>query len=51
MVFKCNFSDNIKTFSFESIKKLLVFTNSYNTSGYIDLWELVPYGYIPSEAE
>ena len=29
----------------------LVFTNSYNTSGYIDLWELVPYGYIPSEAE
>jgi hypothetical protein len=29
----------------------LVFTNSYNTSGYIDLWELVPYGYIASEAE
>jgi len=29
----------------------LVFTNSYNTNGYIDLWELVPYGYIASEAE
>ena len=29
----------------------IVFKNSYHNSGYIDLWELVPYGYIPSEAE
>ena len=29
----------------------IVFKNSYNTNGYIDLWELYPYGYIPSEAE
>ena len=29
----------------------LVFTNSYNGSGYLDLWELSPYGYIPSEVD
>lgn len=29
----------------------IVFTNSWNTDGYIDLWELVPYGYIPSQAD
>ncbi len=29
----------------------IVFENSYNTSGYIDLWELVPYGFIASEAD
>lgn len=29
----------------------LVFTNSWSKDGYIDLWELVPYGYIPSQAD
>ena len=29
----------------------IMFENSYNTSGYIDLWELVPYGFIASEAD
>jgi len=30
----------------------IVFKNSYNTKdGFIDLWELVPYGYIPSQAD
>lgn len=29
----------------------VVFTNSYNTSGYIDLWELAPYGYVVSDAD
>lgn len=30
----------------------VVFTDSWNsTDGYIDLWELVPYGYIPSQAD
>lgn len=29
----------------------IVFTNSWNPDGYIDLWELVPYGYIPSQAD
>ncbi|MCI1639659.1 MAG: DUF4998 domain-containing protein [Bacteroidales bacterium] len=30
----------------------VVFTDSWNTAdGYIDLWELIPYGYIPSQAD
>lgn len=30
----------------------IVFKNSWNTKdGFIDLWELVPYGYIPSQAD
>lgn len=30
----------------------IVFLNSWNaTNGYIDLWELIPYGYIPSQAD
>lgn len=30
----------------------IVFKNSWNTKdGYIDLWELIPYGYIPSQAD
>ena len=30
----------------------IVFTDSWNTAeGYIDLWELIPYGYIPSQAD
>ena len=29
----------------------IVFTNSYNTSGYIDLWELSPYGYVASDVD
>lgn len=30
----------------------VVFKNSWNTKdGFIDLWELVPYGYIPSQAD
>ena len=29
----------------------VVFTNSYNTSGYLDLWELSPYGYKASEVD
>lgn len=30
----------------------LVFLSSWNTAdGYIDLWELIPYGYIPSQAD
>jgi hypothetical protein len=30
----------------------IVFTDSWNTTdGYIDLWELIPYGYIPSQAD
>ncbi len=29
----------------------IVFTNSYSGSGYIDLWELSPYGYVPSDVE
>ena len=29
----------------------VVFENSWNVNGYIDLWELTPYGYIPSEAD
>lgn len=29
----------------------LVFTNSYSGSGYIDLWELEPFGYLASEVE
>ena len=29
----------------------VVFLNSWNANGYIDLWELIPYGYIPSEVE
>lgn len=29
----------------------LVFTNSYNGSGYLDLWELTPYGYLASEVD
>ena len=29
----------------------LLFSNSFNTSGLIDLWEVVPYGYLVSEAE
>ena len=29
----------------------LLFSNSYNTNGLIDLWEVVPYGYLVSEAE
>lgn len=29
----------------------LVFTNSYNSSGYVDLWELAPYGYLASEVD
>lgn len=29
----------------------LVFTNSYNSSGYLDLWELTPYGFRASEVD
>lgn len=29
----------------------IVFPNSWSSDGYIDLWELEPYGYIPSEAD
>lgn len=29
----------------------IVFTNSWSTDGYVDLWELIPYGYIPSQAD
>jgi hypothetical protein len=30
----------------------VVFTDSWNsTDGYVDLWELIPYGYIPSQAD
>lgn len=30
----------------------LVFLNSWDTTnGYVDLWELIPYGYIPSQAD
>ena len=29
----------------------LVFTNSYSGSGYIDLWEMAPYGYLDSEVD
>lgn len=29
----------------------VVFENSWNVNGYIDLWELIPYGYVPSEAD
>ncbi len=29
----------------------IVFTDSWNKEGYIDLWELIPYGYIPSLAD
>ncbi len=29
----------------------LVFKNSRSTTGYIDLWELVPYGYVPDETD
>src|SRR5574344_162378 len=30
----------------------IVFTDSWDsTDGYIDLWELIPYGYIPSQAD
>ena len=29
----------------------IVFVNSWNANGYIDLWELIPYGYVPSEAD
>ena len=29
----------------------LVFTNSRNSSGYVDLWELVPFGYLDTEMD
>ena len=29
----------------------ILFENSYSGNGYIDLWELIPYGYLASEAE
>lgn len=29
----------------------IVFENSFHNSGYIDLWELVPYGYLASEVD
>ena len=29
----------------------IVFTDSWSNDGYIDLWELEPYGYIPSQAD
>ena len=30
----------------------LVFTNSWDEeNGYVNLWELIPYGYIPSQAD
>ena len=29
----------------------IVFTNSFNSSGYIDLWELTPYGFIASQVD
>ena len=29
----------------------ILFSNSYNTNGLLDLWEVVPYGYLVSEAE
>lgn len=29
----------------------LVFTNSRNSSGYLDLWELVPFGYLDTEMD
>ena len=29
----------------------IVFPNSWSSDGYIDLWELEPYGYIPSQAD
>ena len=29
----------------------IVFTNSFNSSGYVDLWELSPYGYLLSEMD
>lgn len=29
----------------------IVFTNSYSSGGYVDLWELVPYGYLASEVD
>ena len=29
----------------------VVFLNSHHTSGYIDLWELVPYGYLASDVD
>jgi hypothetical protein len=29
----------------------IVFTNSFNANGWLDLWELVPYGYKDSEAD
>ena len=29
----------------------IVFPNSWSSDGYIDLWELEPYGFIPSEAD
>ena len=50
-----NRTDEVQAFNLRSSKKAryfaIVFANSWNVNGYIDLWELIPYGYIPSEAD
>ena len=50
-----NRTDEVQAFNLRSSKKAryiaIVFANSWNVNGYIDLWELIPYGFIPSEAD
>lgn len=53
-VFNTSSSEQVVSVTQGSIGRYVsvIFTDSWNsTDGYIDLWELIPYGYIPSQAD